>query len=68
MQGMHGHDESLHHNAAQVGPHAVLTDVRQAGIAYHLLSLQTGCGRIPQCSSWVWQKCVRYFARCSGHS
>lgn len=33
MQGMHGDDESLHHNAAQVGPHAVLTDLRLAGMA-----------------------------------
>ena len=68
MQGMHGDDESLHHNAAQVGPHAVLTDVRQAGIACHLLSLQQDVEGFTQCSSWAWQKCVKYFARCSGHS
>ena len=33
MQGMHADDESLHHNAAQVGPHAELTHVRQTGRA-----------------------------------
>ena len=33
MQGMHGDNESLHHNAAQVGLHAALTDLRMAGMA-----------------------------------
>ena len=33
MQGLHGADESLHHTAAQVRSHAVLMDLRIAGMA-----------------------------------